>query len=66
MLDVNIANVDPASLAVDWVGNNLYWIDGSFGKPVIMISDLKGAARRKLITKVLHNPQAIVLDPFRG
>ena len=66
MLDIGVDGVDPISLAFDWVGNNLYWIDGSYGKPVIMISDVKGLARRKIVTKVLYNPHAVALDPIRG
>ena len=64
--DIDVANVDPISLAVDWVGNNLYWIDGNFGKPIIMIADLKGLVRQRIATNFLHKPQAIVLDPVRG
>lgn len=64
--DVSIADVDPISLAVDWIGNNIYWIDGNLGKPVIQISDLDGLVRRKIVTKVLEKPQSIVLDPTRG
>ena len=66
LLNVGIHGIDPISLAFDWVGNNLYWIDGIYGKPVIMISDIGGFTRRKIVTKVLNNPQTVALDPIRG
>ena len=65
-LELKITDVDPLSLAVDWVGDNLYWIDFNLGKPRIMITDLQGKTRRKLVSKLLTKPHTIALDPIRG
>ncbi|XP_065051806.1 prolow-density lipoprotein receptor-related protein 1-like isoform X1 [Rhopilema esculentum] len=65
-LELKITDVDPLSLAVDWVGDNLYWIDFNLGKPRIMITDLRGKTRRKLVSKLLTKPHTIALDPIRG
>jgi len=66
LLNIGFHGIDPISLAFDWVGNNLYWIDGIYGKPVIMISDIEGLTRKKIVTKVLNSPQTVALDPIRG
>ena len=66
MPGIGVDGIDPISFAFDWVGNNMYWIDSSYGKPVIMISDIRGLARKKIVTKILYNPQTLALDPIRG
>ena len=54
----------PNGIAVDWVGRSLYWTDK--GKDRIEMSRLNGSSRRVLISDGLHEPRAIVLDPFEG
>ncbi|KAH7969024.1 hypothetical protein HPB52_013696 [Rhipicephalus sanguineus] len=51
----------PESLAVDWVGRNLYWAD--LGLKRIEVSRLDGQARRVLLWQQLDEPQALVLEP---
>lgn len=66
LLNVHVEDVDPISIAVDWVGNNLYWIDSTRHSPSIMMSDLDGKNIRKLITNNLNRPLSIVLDALKG
>ncbi len=63
-LKFNITGVEASSIAVDWIGNNLYWIDA--GSQTIKMSDLNGKNIRKLATGKLQGPQSIVLDPENG
>eukprot|EP00794_Sanderia_malayensis_P017393 gene17393-19134_t len=62
----NVTGVEPMSIAVDWIGNNIYWIDKSFSPPNIMMADLKGQNVRKIITKNIFSPESIALDPENG
>ncbi|XP_055372745.1 prolow-density lipoprotein receptor-related protein 1 [Condylostylus longicornis] len=54
---------NPDGLAVDWVGENLYWCDK--GMDAIEVSKLDGKYRKIIINKNLREPRAIVLDPYR-
>ena len=65
-LPLNIKGTDPSAIAVDWVGNNIYWVNANSRKASIMMADLKGNNVRVLITKDLYRPQSIVLDPING
>lgn len=49
------------SLAVDWVGRNLYWTD--YVLETIEVSRLDGAHRTVLVSENVTNPRALVLDP---
>lgn len=49
------------SLAVDWVGRNLYWTD--FVLETIEVSKLDGSHRTVLVSENVTNPRALVLDP---
>ena len=52
-------------LAVDWVGNNLYWTDNAFN--CIFIASLSNLSLvRKAICDNLTHPKSIALDPENG
>ncbi|XP_066928142.1 low-density lipoprotein receptor-related protein 1-like [Clytia hemisphaerica] len=59
---------NPDGLAVDWIGENLYWTDTKKAEPPseISVSKLDGKYRRTLWTTNLGKPRAIVVDPNRG
>ncbi len=65
-VNFSIHDVDPKSIAVDWIGNNIYWIDASLSRPSIMMSDLRAKSVKKIMTQNLQMPQCIVLDPEYG
>ena len=50
------------SLAVDWIGDNLYWVD--IGAGVIEVADLDGRYRKPLFSINVDKPKAVVLDPL--
>lgn len=49
------------SLAVDWVGRNLYWTD--YVLETIEVSKLDGTHRTVLVSENVTNPRGLVLDP---
>lgn len=49
------------SLAVDWVGRNLYWSD--YVLETIEVSKLDGTHRTVLVSENVTNPRGLVLDP---
>ena len=49
------------SLAVDWVGRNLYWTD--YVLETIEVSKLDGTHRAVLVSQNVTNPRGLVLDP---
>lgn len=49
------------SIAVDWVGRNLYWTD--YVLETIEVSKLDGTHRTVLISENVTNPRGLVLDP---
>lgn len=49
------------SLAVDWVGRNLYWTD--YVLETVEVSKLDGSHRTVLVSVNVTNPRALVLDP---
>ncbi|TDG98033.1 hypothetical protein EPR50_G00214030 [Perca flavescens] len=51
----------PESIAVDWVGRNLYWTDSVMEN--IEVSTLDGLFRKVLLTKNVTSPRGLVLDP---
>lgn len=51
-------------LALDWLGDNIYWVDA--GGKKIEVSRADGRFRKTLLTSNLDRPRAIVLDPKRG
>ena len=54
----------PDGLAVDWVANNLYFVD-SFAKR-IFVCKLNGSYLASLITEDLQNPRGVAVDPRSG
>ncbi|XP_049818680.1 low-density lipoprotein receptor-related protein 2 [Aethina tumida] len=60
----------PTALAVDWVGDNLYWTEtdraGSKPKGRVMVAKTDGRYRRALVNVGLENPTSLVVDPQLG
>uniref|UniRef100_A0A673GPB8 EGF-like domain-containing protein n=1 Tax=Sinocyclocheilus rhinocerous TaxID=307959 RepID=A0A673GPB8_9TELE len=54
----------PRGIAVDWVANNIYWTDS--GRDVIEVAQMNGRNRKTLISGMIDEPYAIVVDPPRG
>ena len=48
-------------LAVDWIGDNIYWVDSSLDQ--IEVANINGSFRRTLIAGNMQSPRAITLDP---
>lgn len=54
-------------IAVDWIGNNLYWTDDSYKKSISVARLEKASQTRKtLVEGQMSHPRAIVLDPLHG
>lgn len=51
-------------LAVDWIGNNLYWVDSNLDQ--IEVAQINGSFRRTLIAGEMDSPRALALDPREG
>ena len=51
-------------IAVDWVGQNLYWTD--YGMETIEVVNLAGENRMVLFSENITNPRAIEVDPRTG
>ncbi|XP_037379377.1 low-density lipoprotein receptor-related protein 2 [Talpa occidentalis] len=49
------------SIAVDWIGRNLYWTD--YALETIEVSKLDGSHRTVLISNNVTNPRGLALDP---
>lgn len=54
----------PRGIAIDWVAGNIYWTDS--GRDVIEVAQMKGENRKTLISGMIDEPHAIVVDPLRG
>lgn len=52
------------SIAVDWVGRNLYWTD--YILETIEVAKLDGSHRAVLLSENVTNPRGLVLDPRNG
>lgn len=51
----------PESIAVDWVGRNLYWTDSDL--ECIEVSTLDGRFRKVLLNTNVTSPRGLALDP---
>ncbi|XP_052581109.1 low-density lipoprotein receptor-related protein 2 isoform X1 [Peromyscus californicus insignis] len=52
------------TVAVDWIGRNLYWTD--YALETIEVSKIDGSHRTVLISKNVSNPRGLALDPRMG
>lgn len=55
---------NPDGIAVDWLGQNLYWCDKT--TDTIEASMLDGRYRKVLVRTGLQEPRALAVHPFRG
>lgn len=51
-------------IAVDWVAENLYWVESSLDQ--IEVAKVDGTKRTTLVAGNMTSPRAIVLDPRNG
>ena len=49
-------------LAIDWIGNNLYWTDAQWSRIEVMNLDTRDRAE-VLRTEANFDPRAIAVDP---
>ena len=57
-----IGTTNCEGLAIDWLGNNIYWTDES--KKTVSVASLRNTSlRHVLIDTNLTHPRAIVLNP---
>ncbi|KAM3855508.1 LOW QUALITY PROTEIN: low-density lipoprotein receptor-related protein 1B [Vipera latastei] len=54
----------PEGLTVDWIAENIYWIDSNLDQ--IEVAKLDGTLRTTLIAGAMEHPRAIALDPRYG
>ncbi|XP_072105063.1 low-density lipoprotein receptor-related protein 1-like [Mobula birostris] len=65
VVDLNIPGLKmPRGIAVDWVAENIYWTDS--GRDVIEVAQIHGENRKTLISGMIDEPHAVVVDPLRG
>ena len=49
---------------MDWIGENIYWVESKLDQ--IEVAKLDGRCRRTLISDDIQSPRAIALDPHEG
>ena len=52
------------TVAVDWIGRNLYWTD--YALETIEVLKIDGSHRTVLINTNVSNPRGLALDPRMG
>lgn len=64
------ANSKPTALAVDYLGDNLYWTEtdraGAKPRGRVMVARTDGRYRRALVAAGIESPTALALDPQAG
>lgn len=64
-LSTDLDNVE--GIAVDWIGNNLYWTNDGHRKTIAVARLEKAAQSRKtLLEGDMSHPRGIVVDPVNG
>ncbi|KAK3082618.1 hypothetical protein FSP39_000605 [Pinctada imbricata] len=63
IVDVGLATTE--GLAIDWIGNNLYWVESNLDQIEVASLDNVGM-RTTLVAGNMYSPRAIVLDPRLG
>ncbi|KAK6165881.1 hypothetical protein SNE40_022703 [Patella caerulea] len=61
---INVGLATTEGLAVDWIGDKLYWVESNLDQ--IEVADLDGKSRRTLVAGAMTSPRAIVVDPRYG
>ena len=51
-------------VAVDWIGENIYWVESSLDQ--IEVAKIDGTQRTTLIAGNMTSPRAIAVDPLEG
>ena len=67
LVNVGITNVE--GMALDWVSNNLYFVDGGLHQIEVIRTDINhwGRMRRTILNDtILDNPRGIAVHPIKG
>lgn len=65
LLFIDLDNVE--GIAVDWIGNNLYWTNDGYRKTINVARLEKASQSRKtLLEGEMSHPRGIVVDPVNG
>ena len=62
IIDNGLATTE--GLAVDWVGEKIYWVESNLDQ--IEVANFDGSSRATLIAGSMVSPRAIVVDPRFG
>jgi len=62
--DYSLGLLSPDGLAIDWLGDKLYWTDSETNR--LEVSSLQGENRKVLYWEDLDQPRAICLFPKKG
>ncbi|XP_013411103.1 prolow-density lipoprotein receptor-related protein 1 [Lingula anatina] len=61
---VSVGLATAEGLAVDWIGENIYWVESNLDQ--IEVATLEGKHRSTLVAGKMESPRAIALDPSVG
>ena len=61
---IDIGPTTTEGLAVDWIGQHIYWADNFLDQ--IEVAKFDGSQKTALTSGNMTNPRAIVLDPRMG